>query len=53
MHSVQKLCRSLDIRLMPSAAQSSTFNFIKHGEGDSKDTEAGDYNNAVLRNVKG
>lgn len=38
---------------MPSAAQSRTFNFIKPFEGDSKDTEAGDYNNTALQNVKG
>lgn len=38
---------------MSSAAQSRTFNFIKPFEGDSKDTEAGDYNNTALQNVKG
>lgn len=53
MHSVGKLSKSLDINLMPSAAQSRTFNFIKPFEGDSKDTEAGDYNNTALQNVKG
>lgn len=37
-----QLSKSLDTNLMPSAAQSRTFNFIKHFEGDPKDTEAGD-----------
>lgn len=53
MHSIQKFSKSLDINLMPSAAQSRTSNFTKYFEGDSKDTEAGDYYNAVLQNVKG
>lgn len=53
MHSIQKLSKSLNIRLMPSATLIRTFNLIKHCGGDSKDTEAGDYNNGELQNVKG